>query len=147
MSLSLFNLVSLTLDRLLAVKLPFFYQASIKTMHVYVAISGAWILSLIYLSVLLTTWRVNGVSLMVDITSLSFAVIVLSGFVTLAVSNAFIYFEARKQLRKMSKSLMENLNDKYRKKYMLQRRESRLVRINVGMVAAFTSTFAVHASH
>ena len=138
MSLSLFNLVALTLDRFVAVKLPFFYQASIKTMHVYIVISGAWILPFIYLSVLLTIWRLNGVSVMVDITNLSFAVIVLSGFVTLAVSNAFIYFEARKQLRKMSKCLMENLNGKYTKKYMLQRGESRLVRINFGMVAAFT---------
>ena len=138
MSLSLFNLVSLTLDRLLAVKLPLFYQASVKTMHVYIAISAAWIISLIYLSVLLIMWRVNGVSLIVDITDLSFAVIILTGFVTLAISNAFIYFEARKQLQKMSKCLIENLNDNYRKRYMLQRRESRLVRINVGMVAAFT---------
>ena len=138
MSLSLFNLVSLTLDRLLAVKLPFFYQASIQTKHVYIVISGAWIISLIYFSVLLITWHVKGVSVMVDIANLSFVVIVLSGFVTLAVSNAFIYFEARKQLRKMSKCLIQNLNDKYRKRYMLKRRESRLVRINVGMVAAFT---------
>ena len=138
MSLSLFNLVSLTLDRLLAVKFPFFYQASIKTKHVYIVISGAWILSLIYFSVAVTIWRINGMSMMLDITNLSSAVIVLSGFVTLAVSNAFIYFEARKQLRKMSKCLMDNLNDKYRKKIILQRRESRIVRINVGMVAAFT---------
>ena len=138
MSLSLFNLVSITLDRLLAVKLPFLYKASIKTMHVYIAIAGAWILSLIYFSVLITIWRVNGTSVMLDVTNLSFSVIVLSGFVTLAVSNAFIYFEARKLLRKMSKFLMENSNDKYRKRYILQRRESRLVRINVGMVAAFT---------
>ena len=90
------------------------------------------------MSVLLTMWRVNGTSVMLDITNLSFSVIVLNGFVTLAVSNTFIYFEVRKQLRKMSKCLMEKSNDKYRKKYMSQRRESRLVVINFGMVAAFT---------
>ena len=135
--LSIANLISLTLDRLFAVKYPFIYQTSIKTKHVYIIISSAWILSLIYLIFLLVAWQQLEMSAIKQISSLSFLIVVLSGFVTLVLSNILIYFEAKKQLREISKTYVDNVNRKMSTKSLLQRRELRLIQINVGMVASF----------
>ena len=135
--LTIINLISLTLDRLLAVKYPFFYQTSIKTKHVYIIISIAWILSLVYAIILVTVSNIMAGNAIKGAAHLSFFIIVLIGFITLAVSNSFIYFEAKKQLKAISAVTIDTLDREQAKQSKLSFKELKLVRITVGIVTSF----------
>ena len=131
------NLISLTIDRLLAMNLPYFYDISIHAGHIYITVSIAWLLSAIYLIIHITARKTMTTSVTELLSNLSVTIIAGIGFVTLTISNLFIYIETIKQLRKIAHLSVESLDREHVKQNKHRCRELRLVRINVGMVATF----------
>ena len=136
--LSMLNLTFITLDRLVAVKWPFFYEDRIQTKHIFAAIGIVWGVVIIY-GIIMTI-----LSMVYDseyfyqyLGQVIFIVVVMNGFITLSTSNFFVFLEARRQLKAIEKISVELLDDSKTKKNKRRAKEFRVARINVGLVLCF----------
>ena len=120
--LSLLNL-TIILDRLIAVKWPFYYEDRIQTKQLFIAIGVIWATTIAYGLILILLYH----ALDPDTTL----------YIILLASNSFVFAEARKQLRAFEKVLVEQITKSYRKENKFRKKEGKLVRINVGLILYF----------
>ena len=110
--LSMLNFTLITVDRLIAVKRPFFYIDRIHTRESFVAIAVAWGFTLVYGVVMVTLLNILLPQKSRLLGSVIFVVVAITGFVTLFISNSFVFVEARRHLRRAEKinSSTENIS-------------------------------------
>ena len=135
--LSMLNLTLITLDRLIAVKWPFFYEDRIQTKQVFTAIGVVWGITISYGIVVTILVNVFDFRASQYAGCVFFTVIVMTGFLTLSISNYFVFAEARKQLRALEKISIKHFDDSGTHKNKRRAKECRLARINFGLVLCF----------
>lgn len=136
MFLSVINRTSVTLDRAIAVKRPFFYESKFNTKTVMKIIIGQNVLAVLYLILLFITRNCMNENAFFDVLSLAFIIVVVLGFVVLTVSNIVVFMEARKQIAMICKATTFSKDGKSKRSCQRQK-ECKVVRINVGMVLVF----------
>ena len=140
--LSMLNFTLITADRLIAVKWPFFYEDRIHTKQSLIAIALVWGITVVYAIVLIILFNVLDPGTTRYLRNIILLVVVLTGFVTLFISNSFIFVEAKSQLKAIEKiTHIENLlvepSNISNNKKEFRKKEFRLVRINLGLVLCF----------
>ena len=101
--LSMLNLTLITADRLIAVKWPFFYEDRIPTNQSLIAITIVWGITIVHAMIIITLFNVLHPHTSRYLGNVIFVVIVITGFITLLISNSFVFVEARRQLRTTEK--------------------------------------------
>ena len=135
--LSVSNFSLITLDRLIAVKWPFFYEDSIPTKQVFIAINVVWVITVVYGIILIILFNTLDHKISRNLGKIAFIVVVIAGFITLLTTNCFVFVEARKQLRAIEKMFVIVPSDKSNKKIEFRKKQFRLVRINIGLIICF----------
>ena len=142
--LSMLNFTLITVDRLIAVKWSFFYMNRIHTRESLVAIAVLWGFTIVYGVVMVTLFNILLPHKSRLLGSVIFVVVVITAFVTLFISNSFVFVEARRHLRRAEKisGSTENISiepsDKSNnKENEIRQKEFRLVRINIGLILCF----------
>ena len=135
--LSILNLTLITLDRLIAVKWPFFYEDRIRSRQVCTAIGVVWGITISYGIVIIILVNVFDFKASQYAGSIFFTVIVITGFLTLLISNYFVFSEARKHLKALEKISIKLSDDSGTHKNKCRAKEFRLARINFGLVLSF----------
>ena len=141
--LSMLNFTLITVDRLIAVKWPFFYEGRIDTKRSFIAIAVVWGIAIVYAILMITFFNILDPGTARYLGNVTFVVVVITGFVTLFISNSFVFVEARSQLKAIEKIThsIENLSvepgDKSSNKKEFRKKEFRLVRINIGLILCF----------
>lgn len=135
--LSILNLTLITLDRLIAVKWPFFYEDRIRSRQVCTAIAAVWGITISYGIVIIILVNVFDFKASQYAGSIFFTVIVITGFLTLLISNYFVFSEERKQIKALEKISIKLFDDSGTHKNKCRAKEFRLARINFGLVLSF----------
>ena len=142
--LSMLNFTLITVDRLIAVKWPLFYVSRIHTKQSFIAIVVVWAITIAYAIVKVTLYNVLDPLTWTYLGNITFVVVVIAGFITLFISNSFVFVEARRHLRRAEKisCSIENISveasDKLNNKGKeIRKKEFRLVRINIGLILCF----------
>ena len=141
--LSMLNFTLLTVDRLIAVKWPFYYEDRVQTKQPFIAIAVVWGVTIVYGILMITLFDVLDPGTARYLGNITFVVVVIIGFITLFTSNSFVFVEARSQLKAIEKIThsIENLSvepgDKSNNKKEFRKKEFRLVRINIGLILFF----------
>ena len=141
--LSMLNFTLLTVDRLIAVKWPFYYEDKVQTKQPFIAIVVVWGVTIVYGILMITLFDVLDPGTARYLGNITFVVVVIIGFITLFTSNSFVFVEARSQLKAIEKIThsIENLSvepgDKSNNKKEFRKKEFRLVRINIGLILFF----------
>lgn len=135
--LSLLNLTLITLDRLIAVKWPFFYDERIQTKQIFIAIGIIWATTITYGLILVLLYHVLDPDTTLYFGNVVFSVVTISGFIILLASNSFVFVEARKQLRAIKKVSVEHINKSKKRENKFRKKECRLVRLNAGLILYF----------
>ena len=140
---SMLNFTLITVDRLIAVKWPFFYMERIHTKQSLIAITVVWGITIAYAILMITIVSVLDYGTTRYLGNVIFVVVVITGFITLFISNSYVFVEARGKLRAFEKIThgIENIaesNDKLRNREQeFRKKEFRLVRISIGLVLCF----------
>ena len=137
------NFTLITADRLIAVKWPFFYEDRIHTKQSVIAITVVWAITLVHATAIITLFNVLHPHTSRYLGNVIF-VIDITGFITLLITNSFVFAKARRQLRateKITFSIVDlslehscrsnNKDTEFRKK------EFRLVRMSIGLILCF----------
>ena len=142
--LSMLNFTLITVDRLIAVKWPFFYEDRIHTKQSLIAIAVVWGITIAYAIVMITLFNDLDPGTSTYLGKVTFVVIIIIGFITLFISNSFVFVEAKSQLRAIEKITysIENISVESSVKSNNTQRELckkkfRLVRINIGLILCF----------
>ena len=141
--LSMLNFTLITVYRLIAVKWPFFYEGRVHTKQSLIAIAVVWGIIISYAILMITLFNVLDPGTTRYLRNFIFLAVVVTGFITLFISNSFIFVEARSQLKAIEKIThsIENLSvepvDKSNFKKEFRKKEFRLVRINIGLILCF----------
>ena len=142
--LSMLNLTLITPDRLIAVKWPFFYEDKVHTKQSFIAVAVVWGITIAFAIVLVTLFNILHPQTLRYIVNATFVAVVLTGFITLLVSNSFVFVEARAQLKAIEKVAysIENISlepsDKENNKEKeFRKKEFRLVKNNIGLILCF----------
>ena len=136
--LSMLNFTLLPIDRLIAVKWPFFYMGRIHTKESFIAIT------IIYAVVMVILFNVLDLRTSRYLGGITFVVLVTAGFMTLFISNSFVFVEARQHLRRaeeISHSIenvsVEPYDESNNKEKDIRKKEFRLMRVNIGLILCF----------
>ena len=150
--LSMLNFTLITVDRLIAVKWPFFYMDKIHTKESFIFIAVLWGITIVHAIVMVTLFHVLYPRTSRYLGNITFVVVVVTGFITLLISNSFVFVEARRHLRRIGKiscsiknisvepsdkSEKEKEKRKRKTEEEIRNREFRLVRINIGLILCF----------
>ena len=141
--LSMLNFTLITVDRLIAVKWPLFYVGRIDTKESLIAIAVVWGITVVYAVVMVTFFNVLDPLTSTYLGNIAFVVVVIAGFITLFISNSFVFVEERRHLRRTEKisCSIENISversGKSNKEKQIWKKEFRLVRINIGLILCF----------
>ena len=142
--LSMINFTLITVDRLIAVKWPFFYIYKIDTKQSLIAIAVVWGITTIYAIVMITRFSVLDVKTSKYLEDVTFVAVVITGFILLFVSNSFVFVEARKHLRRreiitfrLTNIAIEPSNRLNNEEKEFRKKDFRLMRINVGLILCF----------
>ena len=142
--LSMINFTLITVDRLIAVKWPFFYIYKIDTKQSLIAIAVVWGITTIYAIVMITLFSVLNVKTSIYLEDVTFVAVVITGFILLFVSNSFVFVEARKHLRRreiitlrLTNIAIEPSNRLNNEEKEFRKKDFRLMRINVGLILCF----------
>ena len=87
----------MTVDCLIAVKWPFFYKDKVHTKSL-VAIVVVWGITITYAIVMIILFNVLDPGTTRYLRRVIFLDVVSAGFITLLISNSFVFVEARSQL-------------------------------------------------
>ena len=142
--LSMLNLTLITLDRLIAVRWPFFYEDKVHTKQSFIAIAVVWGITIALAVVMVTLFNILHPQTARYIGNAAFIAVVLTGFITLLVSNSFVFVEARAQLKATEKvaysieniSLEPSDNSKNKEK-IFRKKEFKLVKNNIGLILCY----------
>ena len=142
--LSMLNFTLITIDRLIAVKWPFFYINRIHTRESFIAIAVVWGITIVYMIIMITLFNVLLPQTSRYLGNITFVAVIIVGFITLFVSNFFVFVEARRHLRRIEKitynieNISVELSDKSNNKEEdFRKKELRLTRINIGLILCF----------
>ena len=100
--LSLDNLIALTVDRLVAIKWPLFYDRFATPKHVTMIIVAAWSVGAAWLCSWVTLLKFD-IAASYHMASITIIAQIVSGIFVLGFSNMYVYLEARKQIRKIAR--------------------------------------------
>ncbi|XP_047136781.1 histamine H2 receptor [Hydra vulgaris] len=133
--ISILNLMLLTIDRLIAIKMPFFYADKFMNKHVYCFISISWIFAVVDILTFefLIVYLEVSHEVFITFVQTCLACFISVGFLTLSLSNIFIFIDARRQLRFISTVTSDQLNQKY----LLHAKECRLIRMTFGLAITY----------
>ena len=134
--LSVSNFSLITLDRLIAVKWPFFYEDRIHTKQAFTVITVVWVVTVAYGIILIILFNVLEHKNSRRLGHVAFIAVAIAGFITLLTTNCFVFVEARKQLKAIEKTSVVP-NNKSNRKIEFLKKEFRLVRINIGLILCF----------
>lgn len=127
----------LTLDRLVAVKWPFFYEVKIQAKHIYFAVGFNWGFTIVFGVILLIIYVTIDTSRVLSATNIMFIVTFLCGFITLLLSNTFIFTEARNKLHAIEKLTVADREKLKENRRMFRKKELRIVELNIGLIICF----------
>ena len=140
--LSMLNLTLITLDRLIAVN-GRFYEDKVHTKQSFIAIAVVWGITIALAVAMVTLFNILHQTARY-IGNAAFIAVVLTGFITLLVSNSFVFVEARAQLKATEKvaysieniSLEPSDNSKNKEK-KFRKKEFKLVKNNIGLILCY----------
>ena len=142
--LSMLNFTLITVNPLIAVNWPLFYVGRIHTKESFIAIAVVWGITVVYAVVMVTFFNVLDPLTSTYLGNIAFVIVIIAGFITLFISNSFVFVEARRHLRraeKISCSLknisVEPSDKSNNKEKEIRKKEFRLVRINIGLILCF----------
>ena len=142
--LSMLNFTLITVNPLIAVNWPLFYVGRIHTKESFIAIAVVWRITVVYAVVMVTFFNVLDPLTSTYLGNIAFVVVVIARFITLFISNSFVFVEARRHLRRAEKiscsikNISVEPSDKSNNKEKeIRKKESRLVRINIGLILCF----------
>ena len=142
--LSMLNFTLITVNPLIAVNWPLFYVGRIHTKESFIAIAVVWGITVVYAVVMVTFFNVLDPLTSTYLGNIAFVVVVIAGFITLFISNSFVFVEARRHLRRAEKiscsikNISVEPSDKSNNKEKeIRKKEFRLVRINIGLILCF----------
>ena len=87
----------MTVDCLIAVKWPFFYENKVHTKSL-VAVAVVWGITIAHVIVMIILFNVLDPGTTRYLRRVIFLDVVSAGFITLLISNSFVFVEARSQL-------------------------------------------------
>ena len=142
--LSMLNFTLITVNPLIAVNWPLFYVGRIHTKESFIAIAVVWGITVVYAVVMVTFFNVLDPLTSTYLGNIAFVIVIIAGFITLFISNSFVFVEARKHLRRAEKiscsikNISVEPSDKSNNKEKeIRKKEFRLVRINIGLILCF----------
>ena len=142
--LSMLNFTLITVNPLIAVNWPLFYVGRIHTKESFIAIAVVWGITVVYAVVMVTFFNVLDPLTSTYLGNIAVVVVVIAGFITLFISNSFVFVEARRHLRRAEKiscsikNISVEPSDKSNNKEKeIRKKEFRLVRINIGLILCF----------
>ena len=142
--LLMLNFTLITVNPLIAVNWPLFYVGRIHTKESFIAIAVVWGITVVYAVVMVTFFNVLDPLTSTYLGNIAFAVVVIARFITLFISNSFVFVEARRHLRRAEKiscsikNISVEPSDKSNNKEKeIRKKEFRLVRINIGLILCF----------
>ena len=142
--LSMLNFTLITVNPLIAVNWPLFYVGRIHTKESFIAIAVVWGITVVYAVVMITFFNVLDPLTSTYLGNIAFVVVVIARFITLFISNSFVFVEARRHLRRAEKiscsikNISVEPSDKSNNKEKeIRKKEFRLVRINIGLILCF----------
>ena len=142
--LSMLNFTLITVDRLIAVKWPFFYEEKIHNKQSLIAIAVVWGVTIAYATVMTILFIFLDPGTSKYLGNATFVTVVITGFIMLFISNSFVFVEARSQLRSIEKMLhsiktisAESSDKSNNKERDYRKKEFRLVRIIIGLILCF----------
>ena len=141
--LSMLNFTLITVNPLIAVNWPLFYVGRIHTKESFIAIAVVWGITVVYAVVMVTFFNVLDPLTSTYLGNIAFVVVVIARFITLFISNSFVFVEARRHLRRVEKiscsikNISVEPSDKSNNKKEIRKKEFRLVRINIGLILCF----------
>ena len=116
----------------------------IHTKESFIAIAVVWVITIVYAIARIILFNVLDSQTSKYVGKITSGVLVTAGFMTLLMSNSFVFVEARRHLRKLEKISrnVENISaessDKSsNKERNFRKKEFRLVRINIGLILCF----------
>ena len=138
------QLYLITVDRLIAVKWPFFYVKSFHTKQSLIAIAIVWGVTIAYAIVMVILFLVLDPETSQYLGNVTFATVVIAGFLILFISNSFVFVKARCQLRSIDKLFhsikkisAESSGKSSNKERDHRKKEFRMVRIIIGLILCF----------
>ena len=142
--LSMLNFTLITVNPLIAVNWPLFYVGRIHTKESFIAIAVVWGITVVYAVVMVTFFNVLDPLTSTYLGNIAFVIVIIAGFITLFISNSFVFVEARRHLRRAEKiscsikNISVEPSDKSNNKEKeIRKKEFRLVRINIGLILCF----------
>ena len=142
--LLMLNFTLITVNPLIAVNWPLFYMGRIHTKESFIAIAVVWGITVVYAVVMITFFNVLDPLTSTYLGNIAFVVVVIARFITLFISNSFVFVEARRHLRRAEKiscsikNISVEPSDKSNNKEKeIRKKEFRLVRINIGLILCF----------
>ena len=142
--LLMLNFTLITVNPLIAVNWPLFYVGRIHTKESFIAIAVVWGITVVYAVVMITFFNVLDPLTSTYLGNIAFVVVVIARFITLFISNSFVFVEARRHLRRAEKiscsikNISVEPSDKSNNKEKeIRKKEFRLVRINIGLILCF----------
>ena len=142
--LSMLNFTLITVNPLIAVNWPLFYVGRIHTKESFIAIAVVWGITVVYAVVMVTFFNVLDPLTSTYLGNIAFVIVIIAGFITLFISNSFVFVEARRHLRRAEKiscsikNISVEPSDKSNNKEKeIRKKEFRLVRINTGLILCF----------
>ena len=142
--LSMLNFTLITVNPLIAVNWPLFYVGRIHTKESFIAIAVVLGITVVYAVVIVTFFNVLDPLTSTYLGNIAFVIVIIAGFITLFISNSFVFVEARRHLRRAEKiscsikNISVEPSDKSNNKEKeIRKKEFRLVRINIGLILCF----------
>ena len=142
--LLMLNFTLITVNPLIAVNWPLFYVGRIHTKESFIAIAVVWGITVVYAVVMITFFNVLDPLTSTYLGNIAFVIVIIAGFITLFISNSFVFVEARRHLRRAEKiscsikNISVEPSDKSNNKEKeIRKKEFRLVRINIGLILCF----------
>ena len=124
-------------------KWPFFYEDRIHTKESHIAFAVVWGITTAYMKAMSTLFNVLDPGTARYLGNVTFVAVVITGFITLFISNSFVFSEARSQLKAIEyithsiANLSVEPGDKSNNKKEFPKKEFRLGRINIGLILCF----------
>ena len=133
------NIMLVSIDRLVAIKWPFFYTGTVRSVHVYAIILCGWSLGTVYL-VIEYSRPYNKSDVLIEATYSFSAVFVLT-FITLAIINTEIYIITKRQIKSVHSSNTVSRNQigssKYKSRKYLNKHEIKAIKVCYGVVISY----------
>ena len=99
--LLMFNFTLITIDRLIAVNWPFFYMNRIHSRKSFIAIAVVW--GITYMIIMITLFNVLLPQTLRYLGNVTFVAVVIVRFITIFISNYFVFVETSRNLRRIEK--------------------------------------------